>query len=80
MWNLIICILGFVLLVWGYDTAMNNFGKYWEFNYMPKRYPMMILPVTGGLILVGSFVAFLEDLAAFRRNECKPRGAAEGGA
>ena len=80
MWNLIICILGGVLMVYGYDTAMNNFGKYWELNYMPKRWPMMIVPITGGLIMVGSFVAFLEDLAAFRRNEFKTRGAIGGGA
>ena len=77
MWNLIICVLGGVLLVYGYDTAVNNFGKYWELNYMPKTWPMMILPVTGGLIMLGSFAAFLEDLAAFRRGEFTVKDLAE---
>jgi len=69
MWNLVICVLGGVILIYGYDTAMNNFGKYWELNYMPKRYPMMILPVSGGLVMLGAFLAFLEDLAAYRKGE-----------
>tara|TARA_A100001037_G_scaffold301484_1_gene331081 strand:- start:1297 stop:1842 length:546 start_codon:yes stop_codon:yes gene_type:complete len=68
-WNLIICVLGAVIMVYGYDTAINNFGKYWELNYLPKKYPMMILPTTGALIMVGAFVAFLEDVAAYRKGE-----------
>ena len=77
MWNLIICVLGGVLLVYGYETAMNNFGKYWELNYLPKRYPMMILPTTGGLIMIGAFVAFLEDLALYRKGEFKVKDVTE---
>ena len=69
MWNLVICVLGGVILIYGYDTAMNNFGKYWELNYLPKRYPMMILPLSGGLVMLGAFLAFLDDLAAYRKGE-----------
>ena len=82
-WNLIICALGFVLLVYGYDTAINNFGKYWELNYLPKKYPMMILPTTGALIMIGSFVAFLEDWASYKKGEFvakEPLDEAVGGA
>ena len=78
MWNLIICILGAVLLVYGYDTAVNNFGKYWELNYMPKTWPMMILPVTGGLIMLGAFAAFLEDCAEYRRGDFRAHEFVEG--
>lgn len=69
MWNLIICGLGFVIMVWGWQVAQNNPGLYWEMGYMPKRYPMYILPISGCLIFVGAFVAFLEDVIAYRKGE-----------
>jgi hypothetical protein len=40
----------------------------------------MIVPITGGLIMIGAFVAFLEDVALLRRNEFKPKGVIKGGA
>lgn len=77
LWNIVVAALGVVLLIWGYDTAINNGAKYWEFNYLPKTYPMLILPISGGLITLGAFVAFLEDLASLKRGEYSPTASAD---
>lgn len=80
LWSAIICVLGVVIAVYGYETAMTNFGKYWEMwyitwqdggfvfkpNYMPKTYPLMILPLAGTLIAFGALIAIIEDIAKYR--------------
>ncbi|MGI9410448.1 MAG: TRAP transporter small permease [Hyphomicrobiaceae bacterium] len=80
LWTLIIFALGLVICIYGYEAASTNFGKYWEMwyfawqdgglvfkpNYMPKSYPMMILPLAGGLIAYSAFVALIEDIVSFR--------------
>ena len=43
---------------------------------------MMTLPLSGGLVMFGAFLAFLEDLAAYRKGEFhlkKPTEVAEAG-
>ncbi len=67
LWTLIICGLGAVICIYGYEVASTNPGKYWEMGYLPKSYPMMILPLTGGLVFLGALVAFVEDVVKFRR-------------
>ena len=81
MWTAIICALGAVIAIYGYDVAMNQSGKYWEMwyfawedggfvfkeNYMPKRYAQMILPLSGALIFFGALIAMIEDIVRFRR-------------
>jgi TRAP-type C4-dicarboxylate transport system permease small subunit len=78
-WNIVILLLGVVLLVWGWEVASTNPGKYWELGYMPKSYPMMILPITGLLIILGAAAATIEDTIAFRKGEFKVAKGAGGG-
>ncbi|WP_163390449.1 TRAP transporter small permease [Enterovibrio norvegicus] len=80
-WTLVICGLGVVILVYGMDVVSTMSGKYWEMwhftwengalefkpNYMPKRYAMIILPLSGALIILASTVTFLEDTIRFKK-------------
>ena len=85
LWAVIIFVLGLVICIYGYETAVTNFGKYWEMwhfawqdgslvfkpNYMPKTYPMMILPLAGGLIAFSALVSGLEDIFRYRNGTFK---------
>lgn len=66
LWALVILALGVVIAIYGYEVASTNPGKYWELGYLPKKYPMMILPLTGVLIALGALVAFIEDCVRYR--------------
>ncbi|MGI9383067.1 MAG: TRAP transporter small permease [Methyloligellaceae bacterium] len=74
LWTVVICILGAVICFYGYKVASTNPGKYWEMGYLAKKWPMMILPLTGGLICIGALVAFIEDIARFRKGTFEVAG------
>jgi TRAP-type C4-dicarboxylate transport system permease small subunit len=69
LWTLIIAAFGVFLMIWGFDAAWNVPGLFWEFNYMPKKYPMMILPICGVLTVAAAVVVMLEDIARARRGD-----------
>ena len=71
LWTGIICLLGLVILIYGWEVAWTNPGKYWEMGYMPKKYPMLILPITGWLIAISALIAFIEDCVRYRAGEFK---------
>jgi TRAP-type C4-dicarboxylate transport system permease small subunit len=79
LWSLVICGLGAVLLIYGFEVAWTNPGKYWEMGYLPKKYPMLILPITGGLIFLGALVAVVEDTIRYRRGEFEVAGGSGSG-
>ena len=88
LWSAVICALGFVICVYGWEVVSTMSGKYWEMwyfawedggfvfkpNYMPKKYAMMILPVAGVLISLGALVAVIEDAVRFRRGTFEVSG------
>ncbi len=88
LWTAVICALGLVICVYGWEAASKMGGKYWEMwhfawenggfvfkpNYMPKKYAMMILPIAGALISLGAFVAVIEDVVRFRRGTFEVAG------
>jgi hypothetical protein len=43
-------------------------------GYLPKKYPMMVLPITGGLVCIGALVAVIEDTVRFRKGEFEVAG------
>ncbi|MDE0460639.1 MAG: TRAP transporter small permease [Chromatiales bacterium] len=77
----VILLLGVVIVVYGWEAVSRMGGKYWEMwyfawedgwfvfkpNYMPKKYAMMILPISGTLIVLAAIVAIIEDVVRFRR-------------
>jgi hypothetical protein len=46
---------------------------------MPKKYPMMILPLTGALVFVGALVAMIEDIVRFKKGTFKLAGGGTAG-
>ena len=71
-WTAIICALGIVITVYGLEVVSKMGGKYWEMwhfawengslvfkpNYMPKKYAVMILPISGTLVSLGALVVW----------------------
>ena len=74
-WSLVIFALGIVIVYYGLQVVATMGGKYWEMwyfawedgwfvfkpNYMPKKYAMAILPISGVLTSVAALMAVLED-------------------
>ena len=74
-WSLVICGLGIVIFYYGLQVVATMGGKYWEMwyfawedggivfkpNYMPKKYAMAILPITGVLTSIAALMAVLDD-------------------
>jgi TRAP-type C4-dicarboxylate transport system permease small subunit len=79
LWTGIICLLGLVIAIYGWEVAWTNPGKYWEMGYLPKKFPMLILPLTGGLVFLGALVAIIEDVVLYRRGEFEVAGGSGAG-
>ncbi|MGI9499558.1 MAG: TRAP transporter small permease [Geminicoccaceae bacterium] len=74
-WSLVIFGLGIIIVYYGLQVVATMGGKYWEMwyfawedggfvfkpNYMPKKYAMAILPISGVLTSVAALMAVLED-------------------
>lgn len=88
LWTGIICVLGVVICVYGWEVVSKMGGKYWEMwhfawengglafkpNYMPKKYAVMILPIAGALISLAALVAIIEDIVRFKRGTFEVAG------
>ncbi|GAB5469353.1 MAG: hypothetical protein Kilf2KO_23830 [Rhodospirillales bacterium] len=73
-WSLVIFGLGLVMIVYGLEAVSTMGGKYWEMwyfawedggfvfkpNYMPKKYAIAIVPISGLLVSVAALVSILE--------------------
>jgi TRAP-type C4-dicarboxylate transport system permease small subunit len=74
-WTVIIFCLGIVMIVYGMEAVATMGGKYWEMwhfawedgglvfkqNYMPKKYAIAIVPISGVLVCVGAMASVIED-------------------
>ncbi len=74
-WTLIIFCLGIVMIIYGIEAVSTMGGKYWEMwhfawedgrlvfkqNYMPKKYAIVIVPISGFLVCVGALASIIED-------------------
>lgn len=74
-WSLVICGLGIIMIVYGIEAVQTMGGKYWEMwyfawedggfvfkpNYMPKKYAISIVPISGVLVSIAALVSVLED-------------------
>ncbi|MEM7172217.1 MAG: TRAP transporter small permease [Pseudomonadota bacterium] len=79
-WSLIICALGVVMIVYGIEAVETMGGKYWEMwyftfegggfvfkpNYMPKKYAISIVPISGLLVSLAAIASVLEDSLRFK--------------
>jgi TRAP-type C4-dicarboxylate transport system permease small subunit len=84
-WTLIIFFLGIVMIVYGMEAVTTMGGKYWEMwhfawedghfvfkpNYMPKKYAIAIVPVSGVLVCVAAIASIIEDSCKLRAGTYK---------
>lgn len=49
LWNVVILVFGLFLVWYGTEAALNVPGMFWELGGLPKRYPMLIMPISGAL-------------------------------
>lgn len=74
-WTLVIFGLGIVMVIYGLEAVDTMGGKYWEMwyfawedgsfvfkpNYMPKKYAISIVPISGFLVSVAALASIVED-------------------
>ncbi len=74
-WTAVIFCLGLVMIIWGLEAVSTMGGKYWEMwyfawedggivfkpNYMPKKYAIAIVPISGLLVCVAAIASIIED-------------------
>lgn len=74
-WSLVIFGLGTVMVIYGLEAVSTMGGKYWEMwyfawedggfvfkpNYMPKKYAISIVPISGILVSVAALASIIED-------------------
>ena len=74
-WTLVIFCLGTVMIIYGIEAVNTMGGKYWEMwhfaweegrfvfkqNYMPKKYAIAIVPISGFLVCVGALASIIEN-------------------
>ena len=80
-WSLVIFALGLVMIVYGLEAVATMGGKYWEMwyfawengqivfkpNYMPKKYAIAIVPISGFLVSVAALASVFEDSIRFKQ-------------
>ncbi|MCE8539967.1 TRAP transporter small permease [Ruegeria pomeroyi] len=80
-WTGIIFCLGLVMIIWGIEAVQTMGGKYWEMwyfawedggivfkpNYMPKKYAVAIVPISGVLVCAAAIASIIEDSLRLRR-------------
>ncbi len=74
-WALVIFCLGLVMIIYGLEAVATMGGKYWEMwyfawengqivfkpNYMPKKYAIAIVPISGVLVCLAAIASIVED-------------------
>lgn len=62
VWNSMILWFALIFTWNGWQAAMQVPGFYWELNMLPQRYPMMILPVSGVLLIIAVSRVLVSDV------------------
>ncbi len=84
-WTAVIFCLGIVMIIYGLEAVDTMGGKYWEMwhfafengefvfkpNYMPKKYAIAIVPISGVLVCVAAIASILEDSFKLRAGTYK---------
>jgi len=84
-WTFVIFCLGIVMIVYGMEAVAKMGGKYWEMwhfswidgrfvfmpNYMPKKYAIAIVPISGFLVCVAAVASVIEDIFKLRTGTYK---------
>lgn len=79
-WSLVIFGLGLIMIIYGLEAVETMRGKYWEMwhftwedgwfvfqpNYMPKKYAILIVPISGLLVAIAALASIIEDTLRFK--------------
>ena len=88
LWTIVVFLLGIIICYYGWEVVTKMGGKYWEMwhfaweegsfvfkpNYMPKKYAVMILPISGAMISIAALIAVIEDTVRFKRGTFEVAG------
>ncbi|MSP67968.1 MAG: TRAP transporter small permease [Alphaproteobacteria bacterium] len=74
VWSACTVLFGVFLFFVGGMAALDTPGEFWELNQLPKRYPLMILPVAGVLITLSSLSVAIEDIVRWRKGDTSVLG------
>lgn len=84
-WSLVIFGLGLIMIIYGMEAVSTMGGKYWEMwyfawedggfvfkpNYMPKKYAIAIVPISGFLVSIAALASIIEDSMRLRAGTYK---------
>jgi TRAP-type C4-dicarboxylate transport system permease small subunit len=84
-WTLVIFGLSIVMIIYGIEAVQTMGGKYWEMwyfawedggfvfkpNYMPKKYAISIVPISGVLVSIAALASIIEDTARLKAGTFK---------
>jgi len=79
-WTVVIFFLGVIMIIYGLEAVATMGGKYWEMwhfareegkwvfkpNYMPKKYAIAIVPISGFLVCIAAVASVIEDTFKLR--------------
>lgn len=65
-WQSMTMLLGIFLIGFGLDAALNVPGQFWELGGLPKKFPMLALPVCGTLVALVTSINIAEDVLGWR--------------
>ncbi len=68
-WNLVILVFSVIYSWFGLEAALNIPGFYWELGGLEQKYPAMIMPLSGVLLIIASTGVLVQDLKRFRTLE-----------
>ena len=80
-WTAVIFMMGIVMIIYGLQAVETMGGKYWEMwyfaweggefvfkpNYMPKKYAIAIVPISGFLVCIAAVASIIEDCYKLRQ-------------
>lgn len=75
LWNVTTFLFGLFLVWYGWQAAMKVPGMFWELGGLPKRYPMLIMPISGALTSLAASLVLYRQFArwrALRRDSIEP--------
>jgi hypothetical protein len=79
------------MIIYGIEAVQTMGGKYWEMwyfawedggfvfkpNYMPKKYAISIVPISGFLVCIAALASIIEDSMRFKTGEYYVEGEVE---
>lgn len=73
VWRTLLLAFALLLIVFGFQAAMDIPGQFWELGGLPKRVPMMIMPLSGVMIAIASAIVLKEEIDTFRKRLAERR-------